>query len=87
MRGSLALFLLSSLSVCVLFAQPPKLPANNHAGLYHESKVPTYTLPDPLLLKNGQKVADTSMWKEKRRPEILELFETFVYGRTIARRP
>ena len=49
---------------------------------YDESKVGTYTLPDPLVMQNGEKVADAAMWKNKRRPEILELFRTHVYGRS-----
>ena len=48
---------------------------------YDESKVPHYTLPDPLLLGDGQRVTDTAAWREKRRPEILHLFEQYVYGK------
>lgn len=50
---------------------------------YDESKANPYpNLPDPLLLKNGQKVTDAATWWDKRRPEILEDFEREVYGRT-----
>ncbi len=49
---------------------------------YEESKVPEYTLPYPLLLGDGQRVTDAATWWDKRRPEILELFETQVYGRS-----
>jgi hypothetical protein len=52
---------------------------------YDESKVPSYTLPDPLVLANGTKVADTTTWHNQRRPEILELFRTHVYGRSPGR--
>jgi hypothetical protein len=55
-------------------AQPP---AN-----YDESKVTTYTLPDPLTSTGGQKVATPAQWNQERRPELLHLFETEVYGRT-----
>ena len=48
---------------------------------YDESKMPPYTLPDPLKMENGQAVTSTKMWKEKRRPEIMQLFETHVYGK------
>jgi hypothetical protein len=48
---------------------------------YDESKVPQYTLPDPLTLSNGERVKDAAGWR-KRRAEILRLFETHVYGRT-----
>jgi len=48
---------------------------------YDESKVPAYTLPDPLSLANGRRVADAATWHARRRPEILRLFETYVYGK------
>ena len=38
---------------------------------YDESKVPKYSLPDPLTLLSGRKVTDAETWKSKRRPEIL----------------
>jgi hypothetical protein len=47
-----------------------------------ESKVPPYTLPDPLVLADGRKASDARTWTGKRRPELLRLFETHVYGRT-----
>ena len=47
---------------------------------YDESKVPSYQLPDPLVLLNGDKVTDAKTWITRRRPEILELFKTQVYG-------
>src|ERR1041384_6761303 len=52
---------------------------------YDESKVPAYTLPDPLTLANGDKVTDAKTWKEKRRPEILNLFAGQMYGRSPGR--
>jgi len=47
---------------------------------YDESKVPQYTLPDPLAMAYGRKVTDAKMWRERRRPELLHLFQTHVYG-------
>ena len=47
---------------------------------YDESKVPAYTLPDPLVMRDGRKVTSAEMWREERRPEILELFRQQVYG-------
>ncbi len=52
--------------------------------LYDEAKVPPYTLPDPLTLRNGDKVKDAATWFDKRRPEILALYEDEVFGRSPA---
>ncbi|NLF72627.1 MAG: acetylxylan esterase [Candidatus Anammoximicrobium sp.] len=52
---------------------------------YDEAKVPQYTLPDPLVLANGDKVSDAETWRTKRRPEILELFRAQMYGRSPGR--
>jgi len=54
---------------------------------YYEDKVPKYSLPDPLVMRDGTKVADAETWRNKRRPEILELFRTYVYGRAPIDRP
>jgi len=70
-----------------LFAQQPKPPADHPQVLYDESKVLPFTLPDVLVLLNGNKVKDAKTWKEKRRPEILKLFEENVYGRAVVGKP
>lgn len=49
---------------------------------YDESKVPKYELPDPLVLTNGQRVTSAEVWRTQRRPELLKLFETHVYGKS-----
>jgi len=49
---------------------------------YDESKVPAYTLPDPLLCADGTKVTNADAWRQKRRPEVLKLFQEHVYGRS-----
>ena len=49
-------------------------------GNYDESKVGTYTLPDPLVFNNGKPVRTAKEWNRRRRPEILELFAANVYG-------
>jgi hypothetical protein len=46
---------------------------------YDEAKVPEFTLPDPLIFENGNKVKTTDDWA-KRRDEIFRLFEQEVYG-------
>lgn len=49
---------------------------------YDESKVPEYTLPDPLKMADGKKVTSSKEWKSKRRGEILNLFREHVYGKS-----
>jgi hypothetical protein len=49
--------------------------------IYDEAKVPKYTLPDPLVLSSGERVTDAKTWRERRRPELMRLFETDVYGK------
>ena len=61
----------------------PHPPPDVVAGIpvnYDEAKVGTYTLPDPLQLNNGKPVRDAKTWYSKRRPEIVEMFETQQYG-------
>ncbi len=78
---------------CTAFCQPPpppaeKKPASVVAGIpvnYDEAKVGSYTLPDPLKLANGKPVRDAKTWTEKRRPEIVKLFEENQYGRSPGR--
>jgi len=48
---------------------------------YDESKIPKYTLPDPLIHADGSKVETEADWQNKRRAEILALFENHVYGK------
>lgn len=50
---------------------------------YDESKVGSFTLPDPLLMSDGRRVTNARQWRE-RRQEIIRLYETHVYGRTPA---
>jgi len=54
---------------------------------YREDSIPQYILPDPLAMRDGTQVADVQTWRAKRRPEILELFRTHVYGRSPIGRP
>ncbi len=65
----------------VLAALLAQRPAVN----YDEAKVPKYTLPDPLTMRNGERVRDAQTWVERRRPEILDLYRSEVFGRSPAR--
>jgi dienelactone hydrolase len=47
---------------------------------YDESKVPAYTLPEILESQNKKKITSVKDWENIRRPEILSLFETNIYG-------
>src|SRR5207253_49520 len=47
--------------------------ATGHVSNYSEDKVPAYTLPDPLTMASGERVTSPQMWRERRRPEILNL--------------
>jgi hypothetical protein len=61
--------------------------AANHAN-YDESKAnPFPNPPDPLVMKNGQKVMTPAVWWNKRRPEIVGMYEKHVYGRVPANVP
>ena len=52
-----------------------------HAN-YDEAKANPYgDLPDPLTMRNGQRVTSAEQWWKQRRPEIIEDFEHEVVGR------
>ena len=48
--------------------------------LFRERDVPAYTLPDPLLGRDGVRVTTQGEWETRRRPETLDLFRQHVYG-------
>jgi hypothetical protein len=55
--------------------------ASNHAN-YDESQANPYpNLPDPLTMNDGRKVTTARIWLELRRPELVEMFSKYVYGR------
>ncbi|WP_206108064.1 alpha/beta hydrolase family protein [Paludisphaera soli] len=49
---------------------------------YDEAAVRPYTLPDPLRTVEGREVTSADLWAKTRRPELLRLFESQVYGKT-----
>src|SRR6266851_9730064 len=78
--------LVSALILSSFAASGQTATANVHdAANYDEAQVGTYTLPDPLVLANGQRVRDADTWHKKRRPEIVKLFETNMQGRSPGR--
>ncbi len=45
------------------------------------AKLPSHPeFPDPLVMVDGTKVETKAAWLEKRRPELKNLFETYMYG-------
>ena len=61
--------------------------ATGHLTNYYEDKVPPYTLPEVLQLQNGQPVRDAATWVKLRRPELLKLYASEIYGRVPATAP
>ena len=55
--------------------------ALNHANYDEALSNPFPNLPDVLTLKDGRKVTTAQMWRDQRRPEIVEGFEREVFGR------
>ena len=71
-------------------SQTQNAPRSEVAGIpvnYDEARVGTYTLPDPLKLVSGKPVGDVKTWYQKRRPEIVRLFEENQFGRSPGRPP
>jgi hypothetical protein len=55
--------------------------APNHAN-YDESQAnPFPNIPDPLVINDGRKVTTPAMWWDARRPELVEMFSKYIYGR------
>ena len=61
--------------------------ATGHVSNYSEEKVGAYTLPDPLVMAGGKRVASAEAWFKERRPEIVKFYETEIYGRVPANAP
>lgn len=48
---------------------------------YDESKVPPYRLPPLLISAEGVSITTAEAWRTIRRPQILSLFSSLIYGR------
>ncbi len=68
-------------SVTLLGMTVDNLPAPPKGFNYDESKVPEYSLPDPLAKPKGGRVDLVKEWRQQRA-EIFKLFEEHVYGQT-----
>lgn len=55
--------------------------APNHANYDETLANPYPNIPDPLTMNDGIKVTTAKIWWEKRRPELVEMFSKYVYGR------
>jgi len=55
--------------------------APNHANIDESKANPFPNIPDPLTMNDGRKVTTAQMWWDQRRPEIVEMYEKYVYGR------
>jgi hypothetical protein len=62
-------------------APTPNESAPNHANYDEALANPYPDLPDVLTLESGKKVTSAKMWREQRRPEIIEDFDREVFGR------
>ncbi len=84
----------------VLSQQPAPLPTRDangnplrravktgHVSNYDESKLPPYTLPDPLVLPDGHRVSTAREWMQQRRAELIRIYERDIFGRTPASTP
>lgn len=73
------------LVVCALWitAVPAMMAADEKPAInYDEAKVGNLPIPDVLTCADGTKVATREQWLAKRRPEVLQLFQREMYGKT-----
>jgi len=74
--------MMDQLGIKALRPGPSGQPGRTNSANYDQAKANPYPdLPDPLTLKNGQKVTTPEMWWKQRRPEIVEDFEREIVGR------
>ncbi|WP_289042315.1 acetylxylan esterase [uncultured Zobellia sp.] len=60
----------------ILLAQPE---AN-----YDETRIPKFSVPDPLTSFSGRAITDTDQWEKNRKLEIYQFFEKQIYGKVPA---
>src|SRR4051812_42741801 len=65
-------------------ADPKALEALAATGVswrHDENEIPKYDLPDPLKGAGGSRITTAQEWEQQQRPQNLELFRRWVYGR------
>lgn len=72
--------MMEKLGITELRPGPSGDPDAPNAANTDESRVPSYTLPDPLTFEDGTPVNSKTEWQQRRK-EIKELFNREVYGR------
>lgn len=65
---------------------PLRYAATGHVSNYDEAKVGNYSLPDPLVFRDGTAVRTPADW-QRRRAEILALYDAEIHGRVPAGAP
>ena len=78
MIGCQRVCLLLWVCLCVMSGLKPVMAQEAN---YDEAKVPAYTLPDLLTDLSGAPVTTPQQWQQRRRAEVLSLFEQHVFGR------
>jgi hypothetical protein len=71
---------LSALMVLFLWANSATYAGQPLVINYDEAKIPTYSLPDPLVTENGTRIQTASAWNQIRRPELLSIFSHEMFG-------
>ena len=72
--------------LAVTFAPSAATAAENAAATAAETFPPVADLPvrkelpDPLVMLDGSRVASAQQWRQRRRPELLKLFQHYMYG-------
>lgn len=77
-------YLLGLLLILLTKINAPAQPAGSH---FDESKVPSFILPDALISHSGKTISTVEDWENIRRPEIINLFKTYVYGKEAIGKP
>ncbi len=74
--------MLDQLGITRLRPGPSGDPKAADSANYDEAQANPYPdWPDPLRLDNGKRVTSAKVWRQQRRPQLIEAFEREVYGR------